>query len=219
VSQAKDSIRAPGTYYCIQLVEAVVTARQSATARRSRSWNSQELQHDRGFQSCRQGGAIQRGCGRGECPPLCNLLIRCTSRRFGAPYGSRRIHPNSRASSSSPSRILRNTSTQACCLVHTRFMLVSRYYYWFAFPAFVSKPAWEIRDDGWVEAESALGAESVSRHLSMKYRRSFTSSWCPYTRHYKKLHPNYHTSSPARLPTPRPMRLPPSLSTRPSLPM
>jgi ubiquitin-like modifier-activating enzyme ATG7 len=28
-------------------------------------------------------------------------------------------------------------------------------YYWFAFPVFVSKPAWEIRADGWkcVEAD------------------------------------------------------------------
>ena len=27
-----------------------------------------------------------------------------------------------------------------------------KYYYWFAFPAFASKPAWEIGDEGWKSA-------------------------------------------------------------------
>ena len=36
-----------------------------------------------------------------------------------------------------------------------------KYYYWFAFPAFVSKPAWEIGGDGWKAADGELGAEAV----------------------------------------------------------
>ena len=36
-----------------------------------------------------------------------------------------------------------------------------KYFYWFAFPAFVTKPAWEI-DGEWAAAESVLGADSVS---------------------------------------------------------
>lgn len=36
-----------------------------------------------------------------------------------------------------------------------------KYYYWFAFPAFVAKPAWEIGDPGFEAADAALGAETV----------------------------------------------------------
>ena len=36
-----------------------------------------------------------------------------------------------------------------------------KYYYWFAFPAFVSKPAWEIGDEGWTNAVDHLGQEGV----------------------------------------------------------
>lgn len=36
-----------------------------------------------------------------------------------------------------------------------------RYYYWFAFPAFVSKPAWEIDVSGWKAASDELGHEAV----------------------------------------------------------
>ena len=36
-----------------------------------------------------------------------------------------------------------------------------KYYYWFAFPAFVTKPSWEIGGDGWKNADSEFGAEAV----------------------------------------------------------
>ncbi|KZO99225.1 E1-like protein-activating [Calocera viscosa TUFC12733] len=36
-----------------------------------------------------------------------------------------------------------------------------KYYYWFAFPAFMASPPWEIGDSGWGLAEEALGAEGV----------------------------------------------------------
>ncbi|KAJ7634860.1 hypothetical protein FB45DRAFT_910076 [Roridomyces roridus] len=37
-----------------------------------------------------------------------------------------------------------------------------KYYYWFAFPAFVAKPAWEIDDLGWRTASEGLTHESLS---------------------------------------------------------
>lgn len=36
-----------------------------------------------------------------------------------------------------------------------------QYYYWFAFPAFVAKPAWEIADNGWKPAEQQLSPTQV----------------------------------------------------------
>ena len=36
-----------------------------------------------------------------------------------------------------------------------------KYYYWFAFLAFVSKPAWEIGGNGWKPADVEFGAEAV----------------------------------------------------------
>ena len=37
-----------------------------------------------------------------------------------------------------------------------------KYYYWFAFPAFVAKPSWTIGDPGWQHAEEVLSRQAVS---------------------------------------------------------
>ncbi|KAG2012312.1 autophagy protein 7, variant 2 [Coprinopsis cinerea AmutBmut pab1-1] len=51
----------------------------------------------------------------------------------------------------------------------TRFFLISfadlkkyKYYYWFGFPAFVAKPAWEIGSEGWKSAKERFSADQLS---------------------------------------------------------
>ncbi|KIM80534.1 hypothetical protein PILCRDRAFT_789269 [Piloderma croceum F 1598] len=51
-----------------------------------------------------------------------------------------------------------------------------KYYYWFSFPAFVSKPAWEIGGEGWKDADGELGVEvlqSIHRNLQSDSRPFF----------------------------------------------
>lgn len=42
-----------------------------------------------------------------------------------------------------------------------------KFYYWFAFPAFIAKPAWEISENGWAAATSLIEAEGVSSTQSI----------------------------------------------------
>ncbi|CAE6367794.1 unnamed protein product [Rhizoctonia solani] len=56
-----------------------------------------------------------------------------------------------------------------------------KFFYWFAFPALVAKPAWEIDSSGWLSAEEQLGRESLlSIYDSFSDRSKDKSSYPPY---------------------------------------
>lgn len=45
-----------------------------------------------------------------------------------------------------------------------------KFYYWFAFPAFIAKPAWDIPENGWSSAVDKLSPPSVSGSLPVRER-------------------------------------------------
>lgn len=53
-----------------------------------------------------------------------------------------------------------------------------KFYYWFAFPAFVAKPAWEIDPPGLVGAEKILSRETVGNIDSMVCVSNWTHLPC-----------------------------------------
>jgi ubiquitin-like modifier-activating enzyme ATG7 len=38
-----------------------------------------------------------------------------------------------------------------------------KFHYWFAFPAFMAKPPWEIRHPGWLSADQVLDRHQASQ--------------------------------------------------------
>lgn len=70
---------------------------------------------------------------------------------------------------SSPCQIWEDMITTRDATQLNRFILITfadlkkyKYYYWFAFPAFVSKPPWEITNAGWRHASDELTHKQVS---------------------------------------------------------
>ncbi|CAE6510820.1 unnamed protein product [Rhizoctonia solani] len=56
-----------------------------------------------------------------------------------------------------------------------------KFFYWFAFPALVAKPAWEIDSSGWLSAEEQLGRENlISLYDSLSSLSKDKSSHPPY---------------------------------------
>ncbi|KAF5314895.1 hypothetical protein D9619_006968 [Psilocybe cf. subviscida] len=55
-----------------------------------------------------------------------------------------------------------------------------KYYYWFAFPAFVSKPAWEIGDEGWRAATEEYSSDDLASIHAQLSARASDSTPLPY---------------------------------------
>ena len=71
-----------------------------------------------------------------------------------------------------------------------------RYYYWFAFPAFMSKPAWEIAADGWKDAKDELSAEAVSQLMTfLVLKLTAGNSFRPSIISYDRTQPRFLSSS------------------------
>lgn len=51
-----------------------------------------------------------------------------------------------------------------------------QYYYWFAFPAFVAKPAWEIAENGWKPAEEQLSSAQVNHPFTRIHSSNYSHS-------------------------------------------
>ena len=91
-----------------------------------------------------------------------------------------------------------------------------KFYYWFAFPAFVAKPAWEIDPPGWINAEQLLSKETVrmlSTNMSkiLVHDRSWQKS-IPVTRLFSFLALVRYQKSPQLL------HFPPILPSLPTFP-